>query len=392
MRSPRDHARRWAEFKAVLCLRHGLPGGPLGLRGLLDAYPDCQSAVADCAHWTERGLVPRVKQEAFRRRDWIDPARIEYERVQALGHDFVLWSESAYPALVRHLPDAPPLLYLQGDRSLLSGPCLAVVGARKASRRAGEMSLAMASELSAAGVSVVSGLAFGVDRQAHLGGLSGVGSSVAVVGTGLDVAYPAGNRDLWERLGREGLIVSEFAPGSRPMPHHFPIRNRIMSGLSLGVLVVEAKEKSGSRITARLSMEQGREVFVVPGSPGCDALARDGATAVECAGDILRELAPQLGASLREAQAGAAAAVPWGLEAWSDAPAASEEPASEDALAGLPPKARALWELLDPKKAAHVDDLGRGLRLDAAETNRLLVVLELEGLAKRRPGMLFVRA
>jgi DNA processing protein len=219
-------------------------------------------------------------------------------------HILVL-DEPAYPPLLRELHDAPPLLFVRGDPEPLRNPQLAVVGSRNPSVVGKETALAFSRTLAGAGMVITSGLAQGIDAASHQGALDGGGQTIAVFGTGLDRVYPARNRDLARAIVEHGgTLVSEYPPGTEPLPRNFPRRNRIISGLSLGTLVVEAALRSGSLITARLAMEQGREVFAIPGSihnplaRGCHRLIRDGAKLVETAQDILEELAPQLRAAL----------------------------------------------------------------------------------------------
>ncbi len=201
-----------------------------------------------------------------------------------------------FPALLAHIPNPPDELWIRGDLSVCHKPAVAVVGARSASRGGLAMAAAIAGDLARAGVVVVSGLARGIDSAAHEAALDAGGTTVAVLGTGIDVVYPAEHRELSERIARSGLLVTEYAPGAAPEVFHFPMRNRIISGLSRAVVVVEAAEKSGSLITARLAAEQGRDVMVVPGlvlggrNRGAHALIRDGAKLVESAVDILQEL------------------------------------------------------------------------------------------------------
>jgi DNA processing protein len=212
------------------------------------------------------------------------------------GHGLLSLGDEDYPRLLQELPDAPAFLYCNGERGLLNRHCLAVVGSRNPTVQGKENAYAFSRALSDGGLVIVSGLALGIDASAHLGGMDGSSRSVAVVGTGLDLVYPARNRDLAHRLAREGILVSEFPLGTPALPGNFPRRNRIISGLSLGCLVVEAAPKSGSLITARLSGEQGREVFAIPGSihsplsKGCHALIKQGAKLVERAEDVLEEL------------------------------------------------------------------------------------------------------
>ncbi len=205
-----------------------------------------------------------------------------------------------YPSQLAAIPDAPPLLYVRGDVSLLAEPQIAIVGSRNPTPGGREVTREFTRQLSAFGLVITSGLAVGVDGVAHAAALECDGRTIAVLGTGPDRVYPASHRDLARRIAESGALVSEFTPGQEPLAQNFPRRNRVISGLSLGVLVTEAALKSGSLITARAALEQGREVFAVPGSihnplaRGCHALIRDGATLVETAAEILASLAPML--------------------------------------------------------------------------------------------------
>jgi len=211
-------------------------------------------------------------------------------------HGIVTWDDQDYPRVLMEIGDAPPVFYCQGRRELLARPAVAIVGSRNATAQGCADAEAFAAALSAAGFTIVSGLAHGIDAAAHRGGLAHPGSSIAVVGTGLDRVYPARNRELAHALAARGLIVSEFAIGTPPLKQNFPRRNRVVSGLARGVLVVEATLSSGSLITARFAAEQGREVFAIPGSihspfsKGGHQLIREGAKLVETAQDILDEL------------------------------------------------------------------------------------------------------
>lgn len=201
-----------------------------------------------------------------------------------------------YPALLAEISDPPARLWIRGDRSILSATIVAVIGARNASHEGLIAAGEIAFDLARAGIVVASGLARGVDSAAHRGALDGGGKTIAVLGTGIDRVYPAENAPLTEQIAANGLLVTEFPPGTLPQDWHFPKRNRIISGLSRGVVVVEAMEKSGSLITARLAADQGRDVMAVPGTfvggrnRGANALLRDGAKLVESAVDILQEL------------------------------------------------------------------------------------------------------
>ncbi len=276
----------------------------------------------------------------------------------------ITWFDPAYPPRLRDIPAPPAWLYVRGDPDWLSRPMLAIVGSRHATPQGLRDARAFAQALSEAGLTIVSGLALGVDAAAHEGGLAGLASSVAVVGTGLDRVYPARNKALAHRLAAEGAIVSEFPIGTPPRSGHFPRRNRIISGLSLGVLVVEAALESGSLITARQASEQGREVFALPGSihsplsKGCHRLIKQGAKLVESATDILEELGCVLSA-----------------------------PRSEVA----PPTAvDALLECLANGPLAS-DQLASRLGLTVEEVSVKLLAAELEGAIAKLPGGLYQR-
>jgi len=272
-----------------------------------------------------------------------------------------------FPAALLHAADPPLLLYTQGNSALLSGQCLAVVGSRNPTRQGTDNARDFSATLSQAGLTIVSGLALGIDAAAHEGGLEGSASTIAVVGTGLDRVYPKRHLALAHRIAKNGLIVSEYSLGTPALPPHFPNRNRIIAGLARGTLVVEAALKSGSLITARLASESGRDVFAIPGSihspqsRGCHALIKQGAKLVETAQDILEEFQP----------AGAArkAAPPQGTLDLDEDPvlaALGFDPATLDALV-----ARTDWS--------------------AAALSVHLLELELSGRIARLPGQLFQR-
>lgn len=250
--------------------------------------------------------APRASLAAFLPRDALaalDADEIASAVERALewaaqpGNAIVTLADAEYPGLLLEIPDPPPLLYLRGRTGLLSRPALAVVGSRNATPQGERDAEQFARAFSAAGLTIVSGLAQGIDAAAHRGGLAGEGSTIAVLGTGCDLLYPRKNEALGERIAREGLLVSEFPLSTPGLRSNFPRRNRLISGLSKGCLVVEAATASGSLITARSAAEQGREVFAMPGSihsplaRGCHALIKSGAKLVESADDVLAELA-----------------------------------------------------------------------------------------------------
>ena len=229
--------------------------------------------------------------------------------LDAPDHEIVAWDDTDYPRALLEVADAPPILFFVGRRELLNRASLAVVGSRNATPQGIENARAFAAAFSAAGLTVVSGMALGIDAAAHEGALDGPGGTLAVVGTGLDRVYPAKHRALAHAIALKGALVSEYPPGTPPLKENFPRRNRLLSGLARGVLVVEATLSSGSLITARWAGEQGREVFAIPGSihspfaKGCHKLIREGAKLVETAQDVLAELGIGAPASLSASRA-----------------------------------------------------------------------------------------
>lgn len=286
-----------AELEARLRL-HCLPElGPKRFHKLLSAFDSASAALsAPASAWRSLGL-PLACSEARRSPEIRERARRALEWLQAPGQQLVMWDEASYPALLGEIADAPPLLFVAGDPALLERPQLAMVGSRRASRPGLDTAHSFARSLARGGFVVTSGLALGIDGAAHQGALDADGQTVAVLGTGLQCLYPARHQRLARDIvERGGALVSELPLDSPPQAANFPRRNRIISGLSLGVLVVEASPSSGSLITARLAAEQGREVYAIPGSihhpgaKGCHQLIRDGATLVESIEHILEAL------------------------------------------------------------------------------------------------------
>lgn len=293
------------EYWAALALRYCPKLGATCGRRLLERFGSAYAAVQQIKHWGEPELDLKPESINAMHRDlWREKARVEWEAAHTLIGEIVLWTDDRYPHQLREIPDSPPFLYVRGDVSLLHNPAVAVVGTRNCSPRGAHNAKTLAGGLAAAGITVVSGLALGVDGVAHRAALSLPGRTIAVLGTGLDTPYPPKHSLLFDDVATHGLLVSEFAPGTRPESRNFPIRNRIISGLSLGVLVVEASVRSGSLLTAYLGIRQNRAVYAVAGelgnqgSEGCHKLIREGAQVVFCSGDILRDLS----ALLRERQ------------------------------------------------------------------------------------------
>lgn len=293
-----DEAAR-KEYWASLALRHCRGLGARSAARLARHFGSAYAAVQARELWHEAG-VNKGQAAELATGSWRVTAREEWDRARDLAASIVLWTDPEYPVLLRPVIDAPLLLYCRGDLSLLQSPGFAVVGSRKATKHGRSVAEYMARCLSACGIAIVSGMALGIDRVAHEAALARVGRSIGVLGTGIDMLYPVGNMTVFDEMERRGLLISEFAPGTLPHAGNFPIRNRIISGLSLGVLVVEAAQRSGSLITARLALEQNREVYAVPGPAldahclGCQDLVRQGAHAVFSAEDVLRDLAEQL--------------------------------------------------------------------------------------------------
>lgn len=280
------------------------------------------------------------------------------------NNHIVTLADSDYPQALLNIPDPPLLLYVKGRLDLLNRSSLAVVGSRSATPQGINNAEAFAKSLSDAGLCIISGMAHGIDAAAHRGALRGQGGSIAIIGTGLDIVYPAANRELAHALAQQGALVSEFPLGTPPLAANFPRRNRLISGMSLGCLVVEASLQSGSLITARLALEQGRDVFAIPGSihapqsKGCHALLKQGAKLVETAQDILEELGGMI-----------------------------ETPAPSSGSEGADPL---LLEHLgfDP---VDVDTLSLRCGLTIAELSAMLLTLELSGRICVLPGGLYQR-
>lgn len=291
--SPRSHAIadwiRLVEAPGVGCRTAGV---------LLDAFGS-PAAVLRAGHAALAAHVPSTTAAALCAPPSADTARLIDATLAWLAqphHHLLTLHDPDYPEALRHIPDPPLLLYLKGRRALLQEPMIAIVGSRNASTQGCANAGNFARALSEAGLCVVSGMALGIDTAAHEGALQGAGSTIAVIGTGIDRVYPARNRALAHRIAEDGCIVSEYALGTPPVANNFPRRNRIISGMAAGVLVVEAAAQSGSLITAQMAAEQGREVFALPGSihsalaKGCHQLIREGARLVETVDEVLEAM------------------------------------------------------------------------------------------------------
>lgn len=386
------------EFFACLALRHTPGVGPRTAKALVSGYPTAYEAIRDASSWPGRKLASKRQSRAFLDEAWRVAAEREYAAARAVDLRVLLFSEPGYPRRLWDIPDPPLFVYFEGNLDLLRGPAVAVVGSRQCTRMGLSATEAIASALSRAGVTIVSGLAQGIDRQAHLSGLSGPGSSIAVMGTGLHVDYPPQNADLRRAMGARGLVLTEHPPGTRPLASNFPVRNRIISGLSLGVLVAEAAQRSGSLITARLALDHGREVFALPGPcgqpsfTGCHQLIKNGALLVDSAEDILVALRPHLAASLpglapvRAAPAPGPEGTPAGPGIRTATPAA-DRPRGPGPAPGTP-EDRVL-KALGQADRTHIDALAEVLDWEAPAVSRALLLLEMQGLVRQWPGMYY---
>ncbi|MBI5519768.1 MAG: DNA-protecting protein DprA [Desulfovibrio sp.] len=396
------------EFFSCLALRHTPGLGPRSWKSILSAYESAYEAVSDARNWAARKVLPRNRAEVFLQEPWRPGAEAEYRAARAAKVHVLTWFDPRFPKRLREIPDPPIVLYFSGDISLLKNPAVAVVGARECTLLGLRSVERISFDLSRFGVTVVSGLAAGIDRQAHQSALQGVGGSIAVLGAGLDVHYPPENEDLRRAMEEKGLVITEFGPGTRPEARNFPYRNRIISGLSLGVLVAEAAARSGSLITARQATEQGREVFALPGPlgqptfAGCHKLIKQGAALVEGAEDIIRTLRYQFAAELTAvpsslpeqpapdaANAGPSARSKAGSGNPLAAPPAPPKPAQRPLPENITPEERELLAALSADGKLHIDTLIQSLGADSPAVSRRLLVLEMQGLVRQWPGMYY---
>ena len=366
--------RPWLVLRAI-------PGvGDAILLKLVQAFgaPDAVLSASQSA-LEELGCRPPLV-EAIRRGPAPDAIREldkELDQLQRRKVTVLTYLDTHYPEPLRTIPDPPPLLYVQGSLLETDRHAVAIVGTRKVSAAGRILAEELARDLAEMGFTIVSGLARGVDVAAHRGALVGKGRTLAVMGCGLDRTYPADHRQLRETIEQHGAVLSELPLGAAPHGYHFPRRNRIISGLSMGVVVTEAAIESGSLITARLAGEQGREVFAVPGfvkaeqSRGPNSLIKDGARLVESAKDILEELLPQLDPAFRARLAEGA-----GTVAQPKVPFSLDETLVYDALSVLPQP---------------VDEVIRRSGLPAAQVAAILLSLELKNCIRQLPGNEYVR-
>jgi DNA processing protein len=363
------------------------PGvGPRAAAKLLERFGSAE-AVFNATRGELESLRLRPEAvESIRARDLFEKAESEMEQVRKLGADVLLLDDGVYPALLREISDPPITLYLKGAwAECLDNPCVAVVGSRRCSTYGQNAASMLARDLAKRGVTIISGLARGIDAAAHRGALEAGGRTVAVMGTGLDQVYPRDHKKLADEiLAAGGALVSEFPLETPPAPQNFPYRNRVISGLSLGVLVVEAAENSGSLITARMAMEQNREVWAVPGnitsrnSFGTNYLIKGaGAKLVQQWQDIATELPPEIAAAL----------LPPAKKSKGEGIVKQLSLVPEDLTAGE----HAVLKLLSADEPAHIDELAGESKLSIPELTSALLGLEMRELIRQLPGKCFVR-
>ena len=356
--------------------------GPRVARMLLEKFGDAARIFAAGEEDLVAAGVYRATAKNIVQFSEFEPLEKELCELSRLGGGLIRWTDENYPENLRNIHDPPPCLFLRGAMPAGERDCISIVGARAASDAGRHMARRLGLELAAKNITVISGLARGIDAEAHLGALDGNGRTIAVMGCGIDIIYPPEHRKLAESiLDRGGALLGEIALGSAPVPENFPVRNRLIAGLSLGVVVVEAAEKSGSLITARLALEQNRQVFAVPGSPltgksrGSNRLLKEGARLVECVEDVIEELAPQLRSTQRPAARIA------------NSPKPGEKSPNFGEIGKK--QAQAIIEHLTPGEKLHIDSIVESSGLSAQIVLGVLLELELMGMITQHPGKLF---
>jgi len=358
------------DTKAFWIAFNRVPGiGPVRLAALLEICGDVETAWHASIQQMQAARLDRRSIELFlNARRSIDPAR-ELRWVQEAGVAAITWEEAEYPALLRVVDGAPPVLYVRGRLTSQDEWAVAVVGTRRATTYGREVAQVLGTELARAGVTVVSGLALGIDTVAHRAAIEAGGRTIAVLGSGVDQIYPPQNRGLALSIIQQGALISEYALGTRPDANNFPPRNRIISGLSRGIIVVEAGERSGALITARFAADQGKELFAVPGSilspgsTGCNLLIQQGATPLLSVHDVLEQLNLVRAVDQREARTTVAA-----------------DPLESKILEAL-----AVYP-------CHIDEIARSTAMPSSQVSSLLALMELKGMVRQVGTMTYARA
>lgn len=361
------------------------PGvGPRKATQLLERFGSAENVFHATRSELESLRLRPETVESILKREFHEKAVEELEKVKELGGDVLILDDGSYPYLLREIADPPITLYVKGDwQACFDAPCVAIIGSRKCSTYGRNASEMLARDLAEQGICIVSGLARGIDSAAHEGAIRGKGKTIGVIGTGIDEVYPKENKKLVESiLENGGAIVSQFPLGTPPLKDNFPYRNRIISGLSYGVLLTEATERSGSLITARLAMEQNREVLAVPGnitsrnSIGTNYLIKSGAKLVQQWQDVVAELPEEIKNAI----------LPPKLDETKEIPIQAEL-----APANLNENERKIWDLLSPDEAIHIDILQDESNLSFGELSKVLFDLEMRELIRALPGKCYAR-
>lgn len=362
---------------AWVALRNIAGIGPLTFKRLLKRFGSPENVlVAKRRELSEVEGLPEKSLQGILSTDSSGYAEKITDFCRSTGCRIITLLDEEYPYRLSLIEDPPPYLYAYGQE-LLKEPAIAVVGTRNPTRYGISMARRLSADLSAMGFVIVSGMARGIDSAAHLGAMDSGGKTVAVLGSGIKVIYPGENRGLYYRIAENGTVISELPPAEPPNAYNFPARNRIISGMTLGSVVVEAARKSGSLITARLAAEQGREVFAVPGninsykSTGSHDLLKQGAKLVERAEDVVEELAPLL--------------LNWAFGPAGNSDRGPNEPKQD---LDLTAEESRVYDALDPYPA-HIDELSLQLAMDSGSLLAILLNLELKGLATQMPGKYF---
>lgn len=374
----------WIALKWVDCL------GNIGIKALLDVFGNPYDIFKAPRHLL--GAIPgigKVISENIKSFNAWPKVEREIEQAQLHNVSIVTFNDPFFPQYLKNIYDCPVYLYVKGTLEP-DAINLAVVGSRRASTYGKFSTEKLSRELSLRGITVVSGMARGIDAAAHKGAIAVRGRTIAVLGSGIDVIYPPENRDIYDAIQEYGAVVSEFPFGTPPNAPNFPSRNRIISGMSLGVIVVEASDKSGSLITARIALEQGREVFAIPGSidspgsRGTHKLIKEGATLAENIDDILPVIFPQISVSKNNPP-------PVSVKE-KESPSIPEQGRKKDVpqVKSLTPRESIIIELLS-EKPIHIDNIIQSSQLKSADVLNTLLTLELNGLIRQMPGKTYVR-
>ncbi len=375
-----ENIRYWMALKSV----DGIGNGTF--QSLLECFHSPAGVFAASIHdLTAVSGISKDSAAAIKSfKDW-DKIHRQIEMLDRVGIKVITCLDETYPANLLNIYDRPAFLYVRGVLSK-EDVAVAIVGSRQASAYGKYTTDRISRELTLRGITIVSGMARGIDSCAHRGALAAKGRTIAVLGSGLDVIYPPENKKLFTAIAENGAVISEFPLGTKPLAYHFPARNRIISGLSYGVLVVEAGEKSGSLITARLAMEQGREVFAIPGtidsaaSRGTNSLIKQGAKLIDNIDDILEDIIPQLNRGLIQTR----------MRNEHEPVAELSAPNLEKDICRLNPVDRTILTILACGKK-HVDDIIAGSGLPPANVLSALMNLELKGMISQHPGKFFSR-